>query len=102
MLIHMGLMDALKKVVEEAFGQVTQPDSSSNTQDIYFTDNFQIKAKQWKLSEKDALDVYYHGEEDKPGRKVRKYNGYELYIYYGNSKTTGQPYISTIWKREIR
>src|SRR5438105_14461362 len=62
--------------------------------------NFQQKAKAWGLSEKDALDVFYHGEEIKPGMKVRTYNGYELYIYYGKSKTTGQPYISTIWKRK--
>jgi hypothetical protein len=69
---------------------------------MYFTDNFQVKAKQWGLSEKYALDVFYHGVESKPGRKTRKYNGYELSIYYGMSTTNGQPYISTIWKREIR
>ena len=56
--------------------------------------------KQWGLSEKDAEDVYYHGVEVKAGMKVRKYNGYEHYIYYGKSKATGQPYISTIWKRD--
>ena len=92
----MGLLDGLKKAVE----QITR--SSPQPQGIYFTTNFQQKAKQWGLSEKDALDVFYHGTEDKPGRKVRKYNGYELSIYYGQSKTTGQTYISTIWKRERR
>lgn len=96
----MGLLDGLKKAVETAGAQITS--SSPKPQGIYFTNNFQIKAKQWGLSGKDALDVYYHGQEIKPGMKTRKYNGYELYIYYGNSKTTGQPYISTIWKREIR
>ncbi len=94
----MGLMDGLKKAVEEAIGQVTQPGSSSTTQDIYFTPNFQEKAKEWKLSEKDALDVCYHGKDRKPHMRVRKYNGYELGIYYGRSKT-GQVYISTIWKQ---
>jgi hypothetical protein len=96
----MGLLDGLKKAVSTAGAQLTS--SSPKPQGIYFTNNFQQKAKQWGLSEKDALDVYYHGEEIKPGRKVRKYNGYELSIYYGQSKTTGQPYISTIWKRERR
>src|SRR5207237_3695634 len=46
-----------------------------------------------KLTEKDALDVFYHGEEIKPGMKVRKYNGYELSIYCAKSKTRGKPYI---------
>ena len=96
----MGLVDGLKKAIATAGAQITS--STPKPQGIYFTNNFQHKAKQWGLSEKDALDVYYHGEEDKQGRKVRKYNGYELSIYYGMSKTTGQPYISTIWKRERR
>jgi len=96
----MGLLDGLKKAISTAGAQITS--SSPHPQGIYFTTNFQQKAKAWGLSEKDALDVFYHGTEDKPGRKTRKYNGYELSIYYGHSKTTGQPYISTIWKREIR
>ena len=60
-----------------------------------------MKAKQWHLSEADALDVYHHGEERETGKKVRKYHGYELGIYYGHSKTGGV-YISTIWKKERR
>ncbi|HYT42385.1 MAG TPA: hypothetical protein VEP90_08560 [Methylomirabilota bacterium] len=97
----MGLMDGLKQAVEEALGQITKPGSSPTTQDIYFTDNFQKKAKEWKVSENDALDVYYHGKERKPNMRVKKYNGYELGIYYGHGKT-GQVYISTIWKRPRR
>ena len=96
----MGLFDGLKKAIGTAGEQLTR--SSPKPKDIYFTANFEHKAKAWGLSEKDALDVFYHGEEIKPGMKVRKYNGYELSIYYGQSKTTGQPYISTIWKRERR
>jgi len=94
----MGLLDGLKKAISTAGEQLTS--SSPNPQDIYFTTNFQQKAKAWGLSEKDALDVFYHGQEVKPGMKTRKYNGYELSIYYGQSKTTGQQYISTIWKRQ--
>ena len=96
----MGLVDGLKKAVSTAGEQITS--SSPQSQGIYFTANFQQKAKAWGLSEKDALDVFYHGQESKPGMKTRKYNGYELSIYYGQSKTTGQPYISTIWKQERR
>jgi len=96
----MGLIDGLKKALSTAGAQITS--SSPKPQGIYFTSNFQHKAKQWGLSEKDAADVFYHGTEVKPGMKTRKYNGYELSIYFGTSKTTGQPYISTIWKRARR
>jgi hypothetical protein len=96
----MGLVDGLKKAIATAGEQITS--SSPKPQGIYFTANFQQKAKAWGLSEKDAADVYYHGQEVKPGSKTRTYNGYELSIYYGMSKTAGQPYISTIWKRARR
>jgi hypothetical protein len=75
----MGLVDGLKKAISTATEQLTS--SSPKPQGIYITDNFQVKAKQWGLSEKDALDVFYHGQEMKPGRKTRKYNCYELSIY---------------------
>lgn len=94
-LNHMGLIDGLKKAISTTGVQIT---SSPKPQGLYFTPNFYEKAKAWGLSEKDALDMFYHGAEDKrkPGMKTRKYNGYELSIYYGQSRTTGQPYISTI------
>jgi hypothetical protein len=95
----MGLIDGLKKAMATASEQLT---SSPKQQDIYFTPNFQTRAKQWGLSEKDAADVYHHGKEREPGKKVRKYNGYELGIYYGHNPTTGGVFISTIWKRERR
>ena len=98
----MGLVDGLKKALSTAGAQITS--STPKPQGITFTPNFYEKAKQWGLGEADGLDVFYHGEEDRPGRKVRKHKalGNAVYIYYGTSKTTGQPYISTIWKRDIR
>jgi hypothetical protein len=60
----MGLIDGLKKAMSTAGAQITS--SSPKPQGIYFTDNFQVKAKQWGLSEKDALDVFYHGQEGRP------------------------------------
>ena len=57
----MGLVDGLKKALSTASEQLTS--STPKPQGIYFTNNFQHKAKQWGLSEKDAADVYYHGQE---------------------------------------
>ena len=96
----MGLVDGLKKAIETAGAQLTS--SSPKPKEIGFTPNFQTRAKQWHLSEADALDVYHHGKDRKPGMRVRKYNGYELGIYYGHNANTGAVYISTIWKRNRR
>ncbi len=69
---------------------------------IYFTNNFRAKAKSWGLSEKDATDVYYHGETIKPNMMIRKYNGYEIGIYFFLNPQIAQPIITSLWKREQR
>ena len=102
---YMSFLDELKKSLKAAAEQFTYSSTSSSrpirgSSDVYFPTNFAQKAKQWGVSEADALDVYHHGEERKPNLRCRTYNGYELCIYYGQNSRTGQPYISTIWKRE--
>jgi hypothetical protein len=103
----MAFLDTLTKTLKVVGSQLTatssQPTPSAHsTTEVYFTNNFLEKAKQWHLSEKDALDVYYHGKDriDEPGMRCLTYHGYELCIYYGQNERTGQPYISTIWKRD--
>ena len=103
----MRLVQALKttlKVIGEQLTARSSPaaHSSPGTSGVYFANNFISKAKQRGLSEKDALDVFYHGQERKDNTRCRTYNGYELCIYYGHNLRTGQPFISTIWKRERR
>src|SRR5437762_1174900 len=103
----MSILDELKQTLKTAAEQLTYSSkvgarTRRSTSDVYFTNNFAQKAKEWGLSEKDALDVYHHGEDRRPNMRCRTYNGYELCIYYGQNSQTGQPYISTIWKRERR
>ena len=102
-----GRRDVSPKHLKAAAEQLTYSSKSSSrpstyTSEIYFTTNFEQKAKEWGLSEKDALDVYHHGEDRKPNMRCRTYNGYELCIYYGQNSRSGQPYISTIWKHDRR
>jgi hypothetical protein len=66
--------------------------SSSTT--IHFTNHLQSQAHIRGLTEKNAIDVYYHGTEVWPNLLVRDYNGYEIGIYYFKDKRTGQPVIS--------
>ncbi len=98
-----GIATIARLVLNQVLGKGdSYPQASRTRQDIYFTNNFQTKAKDWGLSEADARDVYRHGEEVKPQMLVRKYNGYEIGIYYFTDTKTGKPIISSIWKRNRR
>jgi len=96
----MSILDSLKQTLSEAAAQITT--STPIPKDVYFTSNFQMRAKQWGLSEKDALDVLHHGSKREQNMLVRTYNGYEIGIYSGRNTRTGQVYISSIWKRQRR
>jgi hypothetical protein len=96
----MGIRDEIRKTLDAVKEQLTY--SSKPSRVIYFTNNFQAKAKAWGLTEKDALDVYQHGEQVKDHIIVRKYQGYELGIWYFTDSRTGQTVITSIWKRERR
>ncbi len=91
----------------EAGQQITSGNGSWTTptktpQDIHFSNNFQVKAKQWGLSEAAARDVYRNGYVVKENMMVRTYNGYEVGIYYFRDSRTGQVVITSIWKRDRR
>jgi hypothetical protein len=96
----MGLLDEIKKTLKVAGEQFTS--TSTTNKGMRFTSNFQAKAKSWGLTEKDAEDVYHHGQEVKQNMLVRKYNGYEIGIDYFLDKRSGQPVITSIWKRDRR
>ncbi len=103
----MGWYEELQNALETARQQVTnsanvQPPRSVDRRVLYFTKNFQQTAKARGLTEADAIDVFYHGSTVKNNMLVRKYNGYEIGIYAFNSPETGQPVISSIWKRARR
>jgi hypothetical protein len=93
----MGVLTGILTAIQTALDQIGV---SGSTATIRFTTNFQKKAKEWGLSEKDAEDVYQHGDQVKENMLVRKYNGYEIGIYYFKDNRTSLPVISSIWKRE--
>jgi hypothetical protein len=97
----MGLLIALEEVITTAGAQLTQTTSKA-VKEFHFSNNFQEKAKAYGLSEKDALDVFHHGSVKDDQSKVKKYNGYEIGIWYFISKRSGQPVIHSIWKRGRR
>lgn len=69
---------------------------------IQFTKNAEWKIKQWNLSEKLVLDTFYHGSVAKDYMLVRKYNGFEVGLYYKRDKHDGHYIITTCWKRKVQ
>src|SRR6266566_7133354 len=80
-LIPMGVLQSLGNALKPAGEQIAQS-GRPTPRDLHSTNNFHLKAKSWGLSEQDARDVYYHGSVIKPNMMVRKYNGYELGIWF--------------------
>jgi len=69
---------------------------------LSFTEKCIQKMKDWQLSERDVIDVFQHGEVIGDNKLVRKYNGYEIGMYYFRDKKT-RNYIATfVWKRDRR
>ncbi|SRR2546422_3885588 len=104
----MGWYEELQKALRTAGRQVkgnehpVQTSASPRKDELSFTRNAQAKMKSWGISEKDVYDVYYHGTIVKTNMMVRKYNGYELGIWFFADQVTGKAIISSAWKRGRR
>jgi hypothetical protein len=104
----MGWYEELQKTFRAAAEQLkgsghpVHTAASSRKDEIFFTKNAQAKMKAWGIAEKDVYDVYRHGSVVKNNMMVRKYNGYEIGIWFYKDHITGQPGITSIWKRERR
>jgi hypothetical protein len=96
----MRAFQTVASFLDKAWQQLTY--SSKTPPGIRFTRTFQQKARDWGLTEADARDVYYHGEQIKEHMLVRKYSGYEIGIWYFTDPHTGQPVVTSIWKQERR
>ncbi len=106
----MGWIDALKQSLDLFGGQVKSAHTSEHSsslpahkvdpRELGFTNNAIAKMSQWHLSEADVKDVFYHGGTvAKQNMMVKKYNGYEIGLYYFQDKQTGRFIISSAWKR---
>src|SRR5436305_9885131 len=107
-LVTMGILTELTKLLQTTVRQLTVSgnqgggNTSIDTSEPYFTKKFEVKAKSCGLTEADAKDVLHHGSSIRENMLVRKYNGYEIGIYYFNDAKTGRTVITSIWKRERR
>lgn len=70
--------------------------------EIHISNNCLKRLKDLGLGEDSAYDVYYRGTMSENGKMVKKYNGYELGIFFMITPDTGKVIITYIWKRERR
>jgi len=77
-------------------------DRYPNQQELSFSPKCMQLMKDWHLSEKDVLDVFRHGEVIGDNKLVRKYNGYEIGMYYFRDKKSGNCKATFVWKRDRR
>lgn len=73
---------------------------------LYFPPKTIEKMKVLSIRESDVHDVFNYGEHNQTDtgskKAIRKYQGYEIGIYYDRNKRTGEYVIITVWKRERR
>jgi hypothetical protein len=89
----------IKLVLRQLFGEATD---KPNQPGLSFTHKCLQQMKDAQLSEKDIADVFQHGELTNENMLIRKYNGYEIGMYYFRDKKTGNYIVSSVWKRERR
>ena len=76
-------------------------DSQYRKSNYLFSPSFYKDAKEYSLSETDAIYIYEHGSKTKEDILVYKFNGYELGIKWFTDSTSGLPMIDEIWKKNL-
>lgn len=93
-----------RMIVKTVGEQITTPSRSHRSTreepNFYFTTRFYRQAKEFNLTETDAIEVYNTGQELNEETIARAYNGYEIGIEYTTELHSGKPLITSIWKRE--
>ena len=94
--------EIITSLLADTFKQIYTP-KPKNTK-VWFTNSALKKMEEWGLSEAKVKDAVLHGEYviGKDDMISRKYNGYEIGIYFFIAPDTGQTVISSIWKKPRR
>lgn len=89
------------KTAGEQFSAHSDTKEAKPEPQFLFTKKFHEKAEEYRLSEADALDVYYTGQKKSDDTLVREYNGYEIGIEYKIDPDSGKPTFQSIWKKDV-
>ncbi len=89
----------IKTVLQQLLGEPSDKPTHSH---LSFTRKCLQQMKEWNLSEADVTDVFLYGQLRSDNMLVRKYNGYEIGMYYFRDKRNGNYIVTAVWKRERR
>ncbi len=89
----------IKTILQQLLGETGD---KPNQPGLTFTNKCLQQMRDWNLSEADVTDVFEHGQLRNENMLVRKYNGYEISMYYFRDKKTGNYIVTAVWKRERR
>jgi hypothetical protein len=89
----------IKTILSQLLGE---PGDKPTHPQLSFTRKCIKQMKGWNLSEADITDVFRHGDITNENMLVRKYNGYEIGMYYFRDKKTGNYIATAVWKRDRR
>ncbi len=89
----------IKTILSQLLGE---PGDKPTQSQLSFTGKCMQQMKDRNLSEADITDVFRHGKITNENTIIRKYNGYEIGMYYFRNKKTGNYIVSAVWKRDRR
>jgi hypothetical protein len=88
----------IKTILRQLFVTAAHP----SQRQLSFSSKCLHLMQEWNLSEQDVLDVFAHGELIGENKLARKYNGYEIGMYYIRDEKTGACTATFVWKRDRR
>jgi hypothetical protein len=91
---------ALKSFLTEVKNQVLG--DSPQKKLLKYTIKCKQKMEEHRLTEANVEDVFRKGEKSKGQKLVRRFNGYEIGMYYFKDSRTGDYIVTAVWRRERR
>ena len=67
---------------------------------LKYTNKCKAKMEEHRLTEADVEDVFRRGEKRKGQVLVRRFNGYEIGMYYFQDSRTGEYIVTAVWRSE--
>lgn len=91
----------LKSFLDEAKRQVLgSSPKTPQVKSLKYTKKCRQKMLEQKLTEADVEDVFRKGEKRKGQMLVRRFNGYEIGMYYFQDSRTDEYIVTAVWRRD--
>ncbi len=94
------MRDILKSLLAEAKNQILgiSPETPQKKL-LKYSNRCRQKMEEHRLTEADVEDVFLRGEKNRQQMLVRRFNGYEIGMYYFQDERTGECVVTSVWRR---